>query len=145
MDRGLNACGYALPGGSIAHITSRIRHMKPSIDPQFVMLMAGDIEAVDRKPAETICTRYEHLLKETRRSFPWSRIVLSGLPQTGNIHRQNTIRKVNSYLEAVALDERLVEFACNANAKLRDNVHLANSSKEKLCYAVSKIVKKVFL
>ena len=91
--------------------------------------MVGDIEAANGLPSETICAHYEHLLKEVCRTFPWARIVLSGLPQTGSNFRQNIIRKVNCYLEAVAQDERLVEYVCNKRAKLRDNIHLSHVNR----------------
>ena len=114
------------------------------IHSDYLLLMAGDIEASDGLPAESICARYEHMLKEARQLFPWTRVMLSGLPQTGSNHRQDTTRKVNSYLEAVARDERLVEYVSNARAKLRDHIHLSRTARERLCFNVSCAVKKVF-
>jgi len=145
IDRGVDSCGYTLPGGTISHVTSRVRHIKPAHQVDHILLMVGDIEAADGLPSEAICARYEHLIKETRRSFPWSRIILSGLPQTGNNHRQTVLREVNSYLESVACEERLVEYVCNARAKLRDRIHLSKSSVERLCFNVSSLAKKVFM
>jgi len=107
--------------------------------------MAGDIEASDELPTNVICARYEHLIRETRHSFPWSRIVLAGLPQTGTNHRQTIIREVNNYLESVAGEERLVEYVDNTRAKLRDRIHLSRSSVERLCFSVSSLAKKVFI
>lgn len=145
IDRGLDASGFTLPGGTVSHITSRVRFTKSSTDPECVVLMAGDIEAANGLQSETICARYEHLLKETRRSFPWSRIILCGLPQTGSNQRHDTLRKVNCYLGAVATDERLVEYVNNSNARLRDNIHLSDISKNRLCFNLANLVKKVFL
>jgi len=142
-DRGLDACGFTLPGGTISHVSSRLRHVRSPTD--YLLLMAGDIEASDGLPPETICARYEHVLKEARHLFPWTRIILSGLPQTGSNRRQETIREVNSYLEAVAHDERLVEYVSNARAKLRDDIHLSRTARERLCFNVSCAVKKVFM
>jgi len=142
-DRGLDACGFALPGGTIPHVTSRLRHVRSPTD--YLLLMVGDIEAADGLPAESICARYEHMLKEARHLFPWTRVMLSGLPQTGSNHRQDTIRKVNSFLEAVAHDERLVEYVSNARANLRDDIHLSRTARERLCFNVSCAVKKVFM
>ena len=143
IDRGLDACGYTLPGGTISHVTSRLQHVKCTTD--FLLLMAGDIEAADGLSADSICARYEHMLKEARHRFPWTRIILSGLPQAGSNYRQDAICRVNSYLEKIAHEERLIEYVSNAQAKLRDNIHLCRSSKERLCLGVSNIVKKVFM
>lgn len=145
IDRGIDASGFCLPGATISHITSRIRHTKPSHDPDLVLLMAGDIEAANHHPAENICARYEHLLKETKRTFPWSRVVVSGLPTAGDNLRQATIRKVNNYLQGVASDDRLVEYVSNTHAKLRDDIHLSRTSKERLCMNVAQVSKKVFV
>ena len=141
IDRGVDASGTAYPGGSISRLTSRIRHVKPPVTPEFVLLMAGDIEAADGLPPEAICARYEHLLREARQNFPWSRLILSGLPQTGSNRRQDTIRKVNNYLETVADEERLVEYVSNSKAKLRDNIHLSRPARERLCFNVTSVVK----
>ena len=141
IDRGLDACGFTFPGGSISYVTSRIRHMRTPSTPDSVLLMTGDIEACDGLPAETIRARYEHLIKEARHKFPWSRLILSGLPQAGSNRRQETIRTVNSYLEAVAREERLIEFVSNARARLRDNIHLSRPAMERLCFNVSCKVK----
>ena len=142
-DRGVDACGYTLPGATISHVTSRLRHVRAPTD--YLLLMAGDIEAADGLPVESICARYEHMLKEALHCFPMTRIILSGLPQTGSNRRQDTIRKINNYLEAVACDERLVEYVSNERAKLRDNIHLSRGAKEKLCFGVSCVVKKHFM
>lgn len=145
LDRGIDSCGFTMPGGTISHITSRVKYVKSQQTPDFVLLMAGDIEAADGLPAEKICARVEHLVKETRQQFPWSRVILSGLPQAGDNSRQNTLRKVNAFLETIAIDDRLVEYIDNSRARLRDNIHLSNVSKEKLCFNVSCIVKKFSL
>lgn len=145
MDRGLEASGFCYPGGTIPHITSRVRHTKSRTDPNFILLMAGDIDAANGLSAENICVQYDQLIRETRRTFPFARIILSGLPQSGCDMRQVTIRKLNYHLEAVANDERLVEFVNNTHAKLRDHIHLSRTSKEKLCMHVAHVAKKVFL
>lgn len=144
-ERGLDACGYVFPGGTISHITSRIRNMTSSQSPDFVMLMAGDIEAADGLAAATICARYEHLIDGAKRAFPFSRIIISGLAQTGGHTQRETLRDVNRHLEILGNDERLLEFICNEQAKLRDHIHLSRNSVNKLSFNVSLYVKKVFL
>ena len=134
-----------MPGGTIPYLTSRVKHITSPDTPNCVLLMAGDIEAANGLPPEMICARLDHLVKETRQQFPWSRVLLSGLPQTGNNHRQNTLREVNSHLEKISSNDRLVEYLDNSRARLRDNIHLSNLSKEKLCLNVSHIVKKFSL
>jgi ribA/ribD-fused uncharacterized protein len=147
IDRGLDASGFTIPGCTVSHLTTRIRHLAQPQEthPDFIVLMVGDIEAADGLPVDAICARYEHLLKEVRHNFPWIRIVLTGLPQAGNNVRQDILTKVNNYLEAVASEERLIEFVCNARAKLRDHIHMSNSSKIKLCLSISNTVKKLFM
>ena len=145
ISRGLNSVGYTLPGGTIPHITSRIKHLKSEKSPECILLMAGDIEAADGLPAENICARLDHLVKETRQVFPWSRVILSGLPRAGNNFRQNSIHKVNNHLEKIASDDRLVEFVDNSRARLRESIHLSNVAREKMCFHVSLIAKKFSL
>lgn len=143
--RGIDAVGYTIPGGTIPYIMSRLKHVKTTKSPDSVLLIAGDIEAANGLTAEAISARLEHLVKEAKQQFPWSRIILSGLPQAGNNYRQNTIREINHRLEVISCNDRLVEFVDNSRARLKDNIHMSNVSKDKLCFTVSRIVKKFSL
>lgn len=145
LERNVDAMGFVYPGGTLPRLTSRIRDTKSQDnEPDAVVLMAGDIEAMDGVPADNISARYQHLIEETRSVYPWSRIVLSGLPQAGNHLRQQTIKDVNHQLQILAANERLVTFISNHDAKLRDDIHMTKSAKTKFTAAIAQYVKTLF-
>ena len=142
--RGLDATGVVYPGCSMSLITSRVPHTKPSRDPDHVVLMAGDIEAANGQPTEQICADLDNLVAQAKKSFPLSRILVSGLASTGNTKRQQSIKDFNMYVEEMQTDDRLVTYLNNEKARLRDNIHLSNSSKDHLCNRITAFVKRFF-
>lgn len=114
--RGLDATGVVYPGCSMSLITSRVPHTKPSQDPDHVVLMAGDIEAANGQSTEQICADLDNLVAQAKKSFPLSRILVSGLASTGNTKRQQSIKDFNMYVEEMQTDDRLVTYLNNEKA-----------------------------
>ena len=48
------------------------------------------------------------MLKEVRRVYPWSRVILVGPKITGNQQRCTAIRRLNALMQHIAIRERLV-------------------------------------
>ena len=141
----MNAAGFVYPGGTLSYITAHVKDIKPQKDePNAIVLMAGDIKAKNAVPAENIAARYSQLINEVKHTFPWARILVSGLPRVGNGFRQNFIRDTNHQLEIAAANDRLLTYIDNSNAKLRDSIHITSASKSKLSAKISTCVKKLF-
>jgi ribA/ribD-fused uncharacterized protein len=140
----LDATSVVYPGGRLRRITSRMRHIKTKHDPDFVVLMAGDIETTERLSADTICKDMTDLVTETKRTFPLSRIIVSGVTSKGSSIRQHKIAELNRYLEEMQADDRLVSFVDNRNARLYDNIHLTPGSKDHLSRKIAGLVRRFF-
>ena len=124
LDRGLNAAGFVYPGGTLSYITAHVKDTRPQKDkPNAVVLMASDIEAKNAVPGVNIAAQYSQLINEVKHTFPWARILVSGIPCVGNSYRQNLIRDTNYQLEIAAANDRLVTYI-NSNAKLRNSIHI---------------------
>ena len=140
-----NTQSYCYPGGSIDYITSRIRFLSSSREPSHVILMVGDIEAANGLHPETIANKLECLVQETRRIFPWSRIIIVGLAQAGHPQRRHIINCVNKMMKCLAANFRNLNYASNHQSRLRDNIHLTRSSKTALCKSIAHIIKNPHL
>ena len=107
--------------------------------------MAGDIEAANGLHPITINRQFECLFKEVRRVYPWTRVILVGLTMTGNQQMCTAILRLNALMQHIAIRERLVNFVINHEAKLKDTIHLTESSKMNLCRFVATVIKKPHL
>ena len=97
------------------------------------------------KSSDAIILELEELIKETQRVYPWVHIILIGLSPVGSSYRRSSIHRVNAFMQHISANERMVSYASNNNAKLRDNIHLARSSKVKLANAIHTIITKPYL
>ena len=143
--KSINAQSVFYPGGTLDYIRSRIRHTCYEPDPSHIILMAGDIEAADGMPPSHVNAKYERLVREIRRIYPYSRLILVGMAMTGNPRRRQTITCLNALMQHIASCERMVAYANNNNARLKDNIHLSIDSKKALGRHIAQIVKKPHL
>ena len=144
-ENGLNAESTFFPGGTLNYIRSRIPHLVNGIDPPHIVLMAGDIEIVNGMSPEQVISQYEQTVREIRRVFPWSRLLLVGLAIAGNLQRQQTTRRLNALLQHLATNERLIDYVDNCQSKLRDRIHLSHAAKRSLGHRIATLVKKPHL
>jgi hypothetical protein len=107
--------------------------------------MAGDIEAANGMHPKIINLKLEALVKEIRRIYPWSRLVLVGLTPTGSPSRFQAVRFVNAFMQHISDNERLLHYISNKDSKLRDNIHLTMTTKMTLCKSIASIITKPFL
>ena len=144
-DNGLNSKSFVYPGGPINYITSRVRHTVSGPDPSHVILMAGDIEAANGMPHDQVVFQYQKLIREVRRVYPWSRVLLVGLTITGNQNRSKAIRSTNALMQHVASIERMITYVDNNTSRLRDEIHLSHDSKLALGRRITTVIKKPHL
>ena len=133
------------PGGTLKYICSRMKHFVNSGDPTHVVLMAGDIETVNGMAPEQLTSHYQQTVREIRRVFPWSRLILVGLTISGNQQRQQATRRLNALLQHLASVERMIDYIDNRDLKLRDNIHLSFTSKRLLGTRIANFVSKPYL
>ena len=139
-----SAKSVVYPGGTMDYITSRVRYTGKETNPSHIILMAGDIETAEGMHPNGITTRFNKLVREVRRVYPWSRLILVGLTPTGNSKRQIAIRCLNSLMQHLA-NERMIAFVDNFNSRLRDSIHLSYVSKKVLSQKITQIIKKPHL
>ena len=144
-DNGLMATSTLYPGGTLNYIRSRIPHHVNGVDPPHIALMVGDVEVVDGMSSEQIIYQYKQIVKEIRRYFPWSRLLLVGLVAAGNPKRQQTTHRLNAFLQQLASDERMIEYVNNCQSKLRDHIHLSHAAKRSLGRLITNLVNKPHL
>ena len=141
----LDAQSTFYPGGTLEFIRSRIRHLAYVSDPSHIVLMAGDIEAVNGMSPDRLISQFKQLVSEIRRVYPWSRLILVGLVIAGDQKRRHCTQRVNALMHHLAMEERMIDFIDNKNSKLRDNIHLSITSKKLLCRRVATIIRKPHL
>ena len=127
------------------HITSRIQHTKCGTHPDHIVLVADDIEAANSMNPEVVISKFEQLLLETIRVYPWTHLVLVVLTETGNARRRNIIQRLNALMQHIASDERLIMYTDNHNSSLKDGIHLTYRSKVSLGKRIATIIQKPHL
>ena len=107
--------------------------------------MAGDIKAASGVHPNIINRQYEQLVREVRRVYPWSRIILVGHTMAGNKQRQSAIQRLNALMQHIDSNERLVTYTSNNNSRLQDSIHISHTSKTVLCCLVATVIRKPHL
>jgi hypothetical protein len=143
-ERDIDATSVVYPGGTLQLIASRVKHIRPRHDPDFIVIMAGDIEARNGMPATAICNDMKALIQEAKRVFPLSHIITSGIAPTGSAYRRNNIQELNLFLQEMQADDRLVTYLDNKQARLRDQIHLTSGSKDHISKRIAGFVKRFF-
>ena len=141
----VNARSFFYPGGSLDYIASRVPFTRNGPDPDYIVLMAGDIEAANGLHPDTIISKYQNLIREVQRTYSLSRLIVIGLTPAGNPKRQIAIRRLNAFMQHVASNERTIAFIDNCNSRLRDSIHLCSFSKKALARKIARIVEKPHL
>ena len=141
----IDANSIFYPGGTLDYIRSRVKHTTSNANRTHIVLMAGDIEAADGVHPELVTWKYELLVREIMRVYPYARLILTGLATTGNSKRRHTLHKLNALMQRIASNERLIAYVNNDNAKLKDRIHLSYPSKISLSRRIAEIVKKPHL
>jgi ribA/ribD-fused uncharacterized protein len=141
----INATSVFYPGGTLDFLTSRVRHTINGPDPSHIVVMAGDIEIVDGVPPEQTNAKFEKLVREIRRVYPWSRLILVGLTIAGNQQRRLSTQKLNALMQHLAATERMISFVGNNTSQLRDKIHLSHTSKVALGQRIVNLIKKPHL
>ena len=117
-----------------------MRHLKTTTDPTALLLIAGDVEVSEGMPSNELSNQMEDLVKEARNVFPWTKIMVSGIP--GN---KTAIHEVNKSLQAVSQKYRNIVYFSNNTAQLKpDNIHMCEKSKRELCKTVAGYMKRYF-
>jgi ribA/ribD-fused uncharacterized protein len=140
-----NPTSVFYPGGTLDYIRSRVRHTTSSRDPSHIVVMAGDIEIVDGMHPEKINASFEQLVREIRRVYPWSRVILVCVTNAGNLRRRQATQKLNALMQHLAATERMISFTTNDNSQLRDKIHISHPSKVALGRRIANLINKPHL
>ena len=127
------------------YIASRVQFTSNGLKPDYVVLMAGDIEAANGLHPDSIISKYQNLIREVQCCYPLTRLILVGLTPAGSPKRQIAIRRLNVFMQHVASNERTITFMDNYNSRLRDSIHLCPSSKKALARRLARTIEKPHL